>query len=247
MSSDHMQDDLDPARPPRPLTELRDSGLLWLINRVVFHPRGFVLALVMRDRQCVGWRLLGDGSEVWRFDGDEDEYFAAAMATLEAVTASTTPDRVGCSECGTILNANTADCTGAWHSDNRGSQPEPGPRAPLTVPTAGRPHLNLKFGLPGRGGRNGLVELDGVDISSGTVSVVVEATAGHFPRATLSLALLTGEVDGAVQLYLPAPQVELLASFGWLPPNGSETRADGAMRLTRPAEPAPQPAPDPSV
>lgn len=113
---------------------------------------------------------------------------------------------------------------------------------PAAVPAEGRSHL--KLGLRGRTGR---VELDGVDVGHSTASVVVEATAGHPPRATLSLALLTSEVDGEVLLYLPAPQVELLASFGWLPPDGSEMQADGAMRLTRPAEPAPQPAPDPSV
>jgi hypothetical protein len=66
----------------RPFAELRDSGLLWLINRALFHPRGWALALSYRDGQVVGWRLLGDGSEVWRFTDDEDENFAAAEATL---------------------------------------------------------------------------------------------------------------------------------------------------------------------
>lgn len=74
------QDD-DPMAA-QPFSELRSSGLLWLINRVVFHPRGFALALSVRDGEPAGWKLLGDGSEVWRFEGDEDVLFEAAMATL---------------------------------------------------------------------------------------------------------------------------------------------------------------------
>ena len=38
----------DAVFPPpdyRPLLELSEAGLLWLINRVVFHPRGIALAL----------------------------------------------------------------------------------------------------------------------------------------------------------------------------------------------------------
>lgn len=31
--------------PCRPFDDLRPSGLLWLINRVVFHPWGMALAL----------------------------------------------------------------------------------------------------------------------------------------------------------------------------------------------------------
>jgi hypothetical protein len=66
----------------RSFDELRSSGLLWLINRVVFHPRGFALALSMRDGEPVGWKMLGDGSEVWRFEGDEDELFERVRQTF---------------------------------------------------------------------------------------------------------------------------------------------------------------------
>lgn len=66
----------------RPLEELSSSGLLWLINRTVFHPRGFALALVKRNGEVVGWDLLGDGSEVWQFKDSEDAKFEAAQATL---------------------------------------------------------------------------------------------------------------------------------------------------------------------
>lgn len=68
--------------------DLRDSGMLWLINRQVFHPRGFALALVQVDGQIIGWRLLGHGQEPCAFAGSEDEWFAAAQATLAASPTS---------------------------------------------------------------------------------------------------------------------------------------------------------------
>lgn len=52
----------------RPFHELRDEGLLWLINTSVFHPRGYALALHLNDDgEATGWTLLGDGSEAWTF------------------------------------------------------------------------------------------------------------------------------------------------------------------------------------
>lgn len=67
------------AADQRPI-DIRESGLLWLINTSVLHPRGFAL----------GWSgdghfLLGDGSEPWRFElPDEvaDDLFRKAQATL---------------------------------------------------------------------------------------------------------------------------------------------------------------------
>lgn len=47
--------------------DIKDDGLLWLINRVVFHPRGYSLGYEEADRSFV---LLGDGSEPWSFGGD---------------------------------------------------------------------------------------------------------------------------------------------------------------------------------
>lgn len=64
----------------RPI-DIRESGLLWLINTSVFHPRGFALG-VSGDGQIF---LLGDGSEAWRFDLDDevtDDLFRKAQATL---------------------------------------------------------------------------------------------------------------------------------------------------------------------
>jgi hypothetical protein len=79
--------------------ELRSSGLLWLINRVTFHPLGFALALeVESDGRVIGWALQGNGEEIWKFsDADDDTGFAASGATLKAAAeanakpAQTTP------------------------------------------------------------------------------------------------------------------------------------------------------------
>lgn len=58
-----------------------DDGVLWLVNRVVFHPRGFALARNPEGQP--EWTLIGDGSEPWAFDSDsDDECFAAVKALL---------------------------------------------------------------------------------------------------------------------------------------------------------------------
>jgi hypothetical protein len=58
--------------------DLHDDGILWLINRVVFHPRGFALAIGSESRE---FSLLGDGKEVWSFStADDDESFLAVEA-----------------------------------------------------------------------------------------------------------------------------------------------------------------------
>jgi hypothetical protein len=71
----------------RPFEDLRTSGLLWLINRTVFHPRGFALALtVTDDGKATGWSLLGDGSEPWQY-GEvevENDKFCRAEETLNS-------------------------------------------------------------------------------------------------------------------------------------------------------------------
>jgi len=71
----------------RPLVELSDTGLLWLINRTVFHPRGLALALHRRDGDVTGWSIMGDGSEVWTFTEEaDDRNYATALAFLEDAT-----------------------------------------------------------------------------------------------------------------------------------------------------------------
>lgn len=66
------------------------TGLLWAINRTLFHPRGFALSFHMgTDGQVDGWTLDGDGTEPWAFNSaDDDECFT----TFEAFLALTKLD-----------------------------------------------------------------------------------------------------------------------------------------------------------
>lgn len=69
--------------PVRVFRDLRDSGLLWLINRVVFHPRGWALGMAYRDGELIGWTLEGDGREPWSFPVDDEQaLFEAAQHAL---------------------------------------------------------------------------------------------------------------------------------------------------------------------
>lgn len=93
-----MHDELTLPSEIRPWIDLKTTGLLWLLNTSVMHPRGFALALVRdpKSGEIVGWRLLGDGSEPWRFeaaaDGSCDQNFAdveALFAAARKVSAAT--------------------------------------------------------------------------------------------------------------------------------------------------------------
>lgn len=72
---------------PRPFEDLSPTGLLWLINRTVFHPRGLALALHRGDDgKIVGWTVDGHGGEVWSFaPDDDDEGFERADRFLRQV------------------------------------------------------------------------------------------------------------------------------------------------------------------
>ncbi len=73
------------SRPTRSLDELQDSGILWLINRQCFHPRGFALALHKDDQgNVIGWSIEGDGSEPWEFASEvNDKRFVQVEQTLQ--------------------------------------------------------------------------------------------------------------------------------------------------------------------
>ncbi|MFI9418020.1 hypothetical protein [Streptomyces werraensis] len=75
----------DTDTPANPFAALRDTGLLWLINRVAFHPRGLALALHLdADGQAYGWSLVrnADG-EPWQFDpATDNQGFWRADATI---------------------------------------------------------------------------------------------------------------------------------------------------------------------
>ena len=69
----------------RPFAELRDEGLLWLINTTVFHPRGYALAMHFDDDgHATGWSLVGDGSEPWQMPDSTrvDELFTRTKEIL---------------------------------------------------------------------------------------------------------------------------------------------------------------------
>jgi hypothetical protein len=70
----------------RPLLELSDSGLLWLINRTVFHPRGVALALHEEDGEVLGWSLItATEGEPFSFpEAVDNDGFRRAEATLRA-------------------------------------------------------------------------------------------------------------------------------------------------------------------
>lgn len=70
--------------------DLREDGLLWLINRTVFHPRGFAMGVGSDG----GVTLYGDGAEPWHYAVacevedpsnivNEDEKFAAVEAVFD--------------------------------------------------------------------------------------------------------------------------------------------------------------------
>lgn len=72
-----------------PFEALNEKGVLWLINRTVFHPRGFALALdFTEDGKAEGWQLWGNGDEPWGFalsEGEEEKKFNAVNELLESV------------------------------------------------------------------------------------------------------------------------------------------------------------------
>ena len=57
-----MSDQPDQQPEIHPWEDLGPTGLLWLINTSVFHPRGYALAVTAE-----GFQILGDGTERWAF------------------------------------------------------------------------------------------------------------------------------------------------------------------------------------
>lgn len=79
----HPYVDIMPAGS-RPFIDLNTTGLLWLINRQVFHPLGFALALHTDNLgRAVSWSLQGDGVAPMNFpDGMETDSRRLADQTL---------------------------------------------------------------------------------------------------------------------------------------------------------------------
>jgi hypothetical protein len=62
--------------------ELVNSGVVWAINRAVFHPRGFALAIHTNDAgDFIGWTLKGDGRAPYIFT---DKMFEIEMERFKA-------------------------------------------------------------------------------------------------------------------------------------------------------------------
>lgn len=95
----------EPGAPARSFAQLRDTGLLWLINRVALHPRGLALALHCDgEGQAYGWSLLtSDDGEPWWYDVATDtQGYTRAEETLAAALQNrpAPPAAPGCAVCG---------------------------------------------------------------------------------------------------------------------------------------------------
>lgn len=98
--AEHVADSHDPGRP---FAELLESGLLWLINTSVFHPRGLALAVSINQEtgEASGWSLLAsEAGTAYRYAApceaddpssavDVDELFQLASATMEQARLTT--------------------------------------------------------------------------------------------------------------------------------------------------------------
>jgi hypothetical protein len=75
----------------RPFEDLRTSGLLWMINRLAFHTRGYALAISFDgdgDGDATGWQILGDGTRPWAFTDETDSFDQAEDTLREAAERS---------------------------------------------------------------------------------------------------------------------------------------------------------------
>lgn len=80
---------------PRPFSEFRTEGILWLLNTSVMHPRGFALVFHYDgtdpepQTEPTGWSIIGDGTEPWVMqDGpDNNARFEAFEALLDSLRA----------------------------------------------------------------------------------------------------------------------------------------------------------------
>ena len=65
------------------MADLSRTGLLWLINRTVFHPRGFALGLVLDSAGvATSFQLLGTGCEPWSYPAEGEQAKLLAVEKL---------------------------------------------------------------------------------------------------------------------------------------------------------------------
>jgi len=63
--------------------DLERSGLLWMMNRYIFHPRGFTFGLVPDEHgNIIGWTVLGEGKECLGFTKHMDDMGFLASETF---------------------------------------------------------------------------------------------------------------------------------------------------------------------
>jgi hypothetical protein len=121
----------------RPFRELAapHSGILWAINRYLFHPRGFALAIDVNERgEATGWMIQGDGSEPWVFKEEDDDacftMFEELLATLSKareVTMSEQEQKVEVDEADNVNVSQPSDDQSG--SSEEASSPETGETA----------------------------------------------------------------------------------------------------------------------
>lgn len=79
----------EPNRNHLEPVDLRADGLLWYLNRVALHPRGFAPAFNPNTGDLF---MMGDGTEPWRFElggAVEDDLFRAFNAMLNRTADAT--------------------------------------------------------------------------------------------------------------------------------------------------------------
>ena len=73
-----------PVRQPETKAKFREDGILWMLNRTVFHPRGFALGYDPGSHEMT---LYGDGKVPWNYAPSmneiEDELFTNFEKLLE--------------------------------------------------------------------------------------------------------------------------------------------------------------------
>lgn len=76
------------------MSEFRDAGLLWMVNKTTFHPLGYQLALDIEDGtgEVLGWCLRGDGTELHSFSPEDEKLGSErSEATLRAAAKENSP------------------------------------------------------------------------------------------------------------------------------------------------------------
>lgn len=77
-----------PRKSPRTPVDLRRDGVLFMINTVLFHPRGFALVLEADG----SFSLAGDGQERWTFSEAESADNDRLWRAFQHLLAYCTPD-----------------------------------------------------------------------------------------------------------------------------------------------------------